>query len=245
MELFEQSYSINSRDVDGQSCCRPSALLGYLQEAATVAAEAYGFGRGMLASHGAVWVVTRSMFRLDRPLFWHDTLTLRTWHRGGKGAIMYRDYDLLVNGEPAGEAVSAWVLMALDTGRIEKLAQFPELARNYGENGCKNVVLTKLRFPVEPVPTERRVMRYSDTDINGHVNNTRYADFACDAVHLEEREAGEYVSHLQIDFLAQCWPGEELRLATAAQGGNRFVTGTDGEGKSRFAALLTLDKRPL
>lgn len=244
MEIYEQTYSIDSRDVDGHAQCRPSALLGYLQEAATGAAEQFGFGRELLMErYGAVWVVTRTMYRLDRPLFWNDELTLQTWHRGGKGAIMYRDYDLFSGGERIGEAVSAWVLMHLDTGRIEKLSKFTEFARNYGEDRCKDVVLTKLRFPVEPSPVETRVMRYSDTDINGHVNNTRYADFACDTVRLEEREKNEFVSRLQIDFLAQCWPGETMELLSAVNGDSRYVVGRDREEKGRFEALLTLDNQ--
>ena len=35
---YEQTFTVDSRDVDLTGCARPSAILGYLQEAATMAA---------------------------------------------------------------------------------------------------------------------------------------------------------------------------------------------------------------
>ena len=68
---LEYKTGIDSRDVDGRSHCRPSALLGYLQEAATVAGESQGFGRERLMErHGAFWMLARVWYRLDRPLVW-------------------------------------------------------------------------------------------------------------------------------------------------------------------------------
>ena len=85
-------------------------------------------------------------------------------------------------------------------------------------------------------------MRFSDTDINGHVNNTRYADFACDALEMEKLEAGTFLSQLQIGYLAECRPGEELRLMAGQEGETRFVRGMDEDGKSRFEAALIFSK---
>ena len=109
MSLFyEMTLPIDSRDADGNGFCKASALLGHIQEAATQAAEHGGFGR-TLTSEGyrAFWMLTRVWFRLRRPLRWEEPLTIRTWHRGSRGASMYRDYDLFVRGEPVGERVSA------------------------------------------------------------------------------------------------------------------------------------------
>ena len=36
---YDHTVQIDSRDVDGRGHCRPSALLGHLQEAATLAAD--------------------------------------------------------------------------------------------------------------------------------------------------------------------------------------------------------------
>ena len=80
--------------------------------------------------------------------------------------------------------------------------------------------------------------RYSDTDLNGHVNNTRYADFACDALEMERLGPDRFLSSMQIGYLAECRPGEELLLWTKEQDGTHFVQGMDEGGKSRFEAAL-------
>lgn len=179
-------------------------------------------------------------FLLERPLRWGEELTVRTWHRGGRGAIMYRDFDLLVGGHRVGESVSAWVMMNRDTGRIVKLSTVSELRETGGGSLCKERTLSKIRFPQGMAPVERRLMRYSDSDINGHVNNTKYADFVCDAIHLDRREKGEFVSEIQIGYLAQCWPNEEIEIRTARWDGGWFVGGEDEACTPRFEACVRL-----
>ena len=83
-------------------------------------------------------------------------------------------------------------------------------------------------------------MHYSDTDINGHVNNVRYADFICDAIRMDQLGDGCYVSALQVDYLAECVAGETITLRAGAGEGVRYVCGIGSEGKSRFEGAVTL-----
>lgn len=238
---YEYRTKVDTRDVDGRSHCRPSALLGYLQEAATLAAETKGFGRDVLmGKHGAFWMLARLWCRLDRPLRWGEELTIHTWHRGGKGASMYRDFDLYVDGTHVGEAVSVWVLVRLEDRKMLRVSQIPELEGTEGGERNKDKLLSKLRMPEEMERAERRVMHYSDTDINGHVNNTRYADFACDAIRADLLPEGTFVSQMQLGYSAECRPGEVIDLLTARQGEMCFVHGVDETGKSRFDVQLIL-----
>ena len=175
---YEMTLPIDSRDVDGKGVCKASALLGHLQEAATQAAEHGGFSREVITrEHGAFWMLTRVWYRLERPLRWEEELTIRTWHRGGRAATLYRDYDLYVGREPVGECVSAWVLARQSDRQLLRLSAIRELDNTGGGALCKDKKLSKLRLPDGLREADRRRTRYSDTDINGHVNNTRYADF--------------------------------------------------------------------
>lgn len=198
----------------------PPPVLGYLQEAATLAAEDGGFGREKTLEYHAFWMLARIWFRLDRPLRWEEKVTVRTWHRGSKTALMYRDFDLLAGGVPVGEAVSAWVLAGVEDRKLLRLSQMRELEGTEGGGLCKQLTLSKLRMPGEMEERDRRRMGYSDTDINGHVNNTRYADFVCDALRLEGLPRSRFLSDLQIGYTAESRAGDVLTLEVGEQGGS-------------------------
>lgn len=238
---YEYETKIDTRDVDGRSRCRPSALLGYLQEAATLAAESRGFGRDVLMEHyGAFWMLARLWFRLDRPLRWGEELTIHTWHRGGKGASMYRDFDLYVDGVRIGQAVSVWVLVQVQDRKMLRLSQIRELENTGGGERNKDITLSRLRLPEGMELAERRMMHYSDTDINGHVNNTRYADFACDAIRADLLPDDVFVAGMQLGYHAECRPGESVDMFALRCEDGCFVHGVDENGKSRFDARLIL-----
>jgi len=243
--FFEYDIRLNGLDVDGRGQCKASALLNHLQNAATLAAEDGGFSRETLVErYGAFWMLARSWYRLARPLKYEDKLTVRTWHRGSKGALMYRDYDILANGQPVGESVSAWVLASLDSRKLMRLGTIAEFQGTDGGELCKTMTLAKLRQPGDLREVERRPMRYSDTDLNGHVNNTRYADFACDAVEMERVPEDRFLAEMQIGYLAECRPGEVLSIQAGGQGDSRFVRGIDAGGKPRFESALFFGETP-
>ena len=187
-------------------------------------------------------MLARMWYRLERPLRWGEALTIRTWHRGAKSALMYRDFDLFVGEEQVGEAVSGWVLADLDSRKLLRLGSVAVLEGTDGGELCKTKTLNKVRLPGEMTFAERRKMRYSDTDINTHVNNTRYADFACDALEMERCPSDWYLAEMQLGYVAECRPGEEIDLLVGGEGDTRFVHGVDDQGKSRFEVRMTFAK---
>ncbi len=242
---YEYNFRLTGMDVDGKGHCKPSALLDHLQIAATLAAEDGGFSRErLLEEYDGFWMLARSWFRLERPLGYEDKLTVRTWHRGGKTALMYRDYDIYAGGALVGESVSAWVLAGVESRKILRLSAIPELQNTGGGALCKTRTLGKLRAPARLREVERRPMRYSDTDCNGHVNNTRYADFACDALDMAALEEGRFLTSMQIGYLAECRPGEVLSIQTGALDGAQYVRGADDTGKVRFESTLVFGVIP-
>lgn len=238
---FEGGYPIDSRDVDPWNHCKPSGLMGILQEAAVAAAcELHASRPEMMEKYNLFWMLARMWYRLDRPLKWNETLSIRTWHRGGSGASSYRDFDLFVDGKPVGEAVSVWVLADADTHRLARMSKIEEFQGTDGGELCKDKSLSRFKLPQEMAAADHRAMHYSDTDINGHVNNVRYADFICDAIRMDQLGQDFYVSALQVDYLAECMAGEAITLFTGEQDGLRYVRGADAAGKSRFEGAVTL-----
>ena len=236
---YEHKITIDSRDVDGKGRCRPSALLGHLQEAGTLAAERGGFGREVLLSqHRAFWMLARMWYRLERPLRWSEQVTIRTWHRGAKTALMYRDFDIFVGDKWVGEAVSGWVLADMDSRKLLRLGSVAVLEGTDGGQLCKSRNLSKVRMPAEMQVADRRKMRYSDTDINDHVNNTRYADFACDVLEMERCPEDRFLAEMQLGYVAECRASEEIDIQVGGQEETRFVQGVDGDGNVRFQVRM-------
>lgn len=233
--FFETSFTVETRDLDCFEQCRPERILGYMQEASALAMGETGLDNPtLMARYGHGWMISRLKYTLDRPLRWKDTLTLKTWHRGGDKAILYRDIDFLINGVPAGQALSAWVVVDLEKRVPARLSRFPELLGTDGGPLSRQTVLRRLKPPSHLHLSQTRTPRYSDLDGNGHVNNTRYADFFCDAVGLERMAPGSFLRELQLDFLHECRAGEELTLRAGIAEKEAFVAGEGPDGSLRF-----------
>lgn len=243
--VYEMKLRVDSRDVDLFNQCRPSAVLGFLQEAATQAALALGVaGPQILEKYNCIWMVTRNWVELDAPLQWNDLVTVKTWHRGASGASSYRDFDLIRDGRPIGQGSSVWVMV--DQAE-RKLFRMRSLTEFQGTDGGELNKTIKLRRPAMPETFDGRVrrdLRYSDTDINGHVNNIHYADFACDSLHLERLGRGKFVRSFQIGYVSECQAGETIWVDTAAREDRLFARGEGGDGTERFDFCLTLDELP-
>ena len=238
---YETRFRVDSRDVDLFNQCRPSALLGILQEAATQAALELGAsGPEIRRKYNCLWMVTRSWVELDGPIRWNDLIDVKTWHRGASGVSSYRDFDLFREGKPIGQGTTVWVMADVDSRKLFRMKDLAEFRGTDGGERNKSVKLRRIPMPEVFDRRTRRDLRYSDTDINGHINNTHYADFACDSLHLEALGRGKFVRSFQIGYVNECRAGETIFVDTAARGEQLFARGVGQDGSERFDFSLTL-----
>ena len=245
MVVYECEYTVDSRDIDPWYHCRPSGLMGMLQEAATQAACALHVSRDeMLERYNSFWMLARLWYRLDVPLSWGDTVHIRTWHRGGRGASTYRDFDLFVNGQPVGEAVSTWVLADAATHKLARMGRITEFQGTDGGPLCKERTLSRVRLPETMEHADSRAMHYSDTDVNGHVNNVRYVDFLCDALHMERLGPSRFVSSLQVGW-PSAWRGRPSSSIPARPAACGTSTGRIRRARAGLTARWSWRSSPL
>lgn len=236
---------VDSRQVDLFGQMRLSALLGDLQEAAVKATCEMDMGAPrLMEKYHAFWVVNRWQVRLDRPLRWEEAFAIRTWHRGGESGSVYRDFDILRDGQAIGSAVSLWVMVDPDSHRLVPARGCPEFRGTDGGELNRTERLRRVDLPERFDSRVLREMHYSDTDMNGHINNVRYADFLCDAIHLEELGRGKFVSGFQVCFLSECRAGETIAIDCALRADGCCARGMGPDGKERFECALTLSPLP-
>ena len=237
-ETFENSFLIRSSETDFAGICRASVLLSLMQDVANEHSTLQGSSRDVLMErHGAFWMLVRIWLRLDRPVRQGETLTVRTWQRGADRLMIYRDFDLLVGDEPVGEAVSAWVVADFESRRMLRPNSISEIVDAPPPAVVKDRTLKLIRPPKEKIPVYERTVHYSDLDVNGHMNNTRYADVAMDAFSLEELR-GSYLSELQLNYSMECRAGEAMTVSRSGMEDGWYVDGCGADGQRRFESIL-------
>ena len=76
--------------------------------------------------------------------------------------------------------------------------------------------------------TEMRQPRYTDLDFNGHVNNTRYLDWCCDALGIDTMR-GAYLKHFAVNFDAEVMPMQQIRTELRRLGDDFSYCGFEGD----------------
>ncbi len=230
--------TVASFDVGPDNRLKLSAVLRYQQEAAQRQLEALGMGWDAQLAHGMAFVTSRWRGRFVRLPAMGESVTLTTWHYARKGARFIRHYEWT---DAAGELLLDGVMVfALVSTEGHRLLRGDELAALGDIPACTQAVACEppARFSVPALSVVRQhTVGWSDTDRNGHLNNTRYADLLCDT--LGERLLDGQLAAVQIHFAGETKCNETLALALA--GDNPwYVQGSTARGVS-FAAEVSLN----
>lgn len=235
-----ESFLVSSTDTDAYYECRPSALFAFLQKTITTHSFQVGVSRDdVLAKYNCYWMVLRTWVRLKRPLIWGETLTVNVTVRKPVGTRVYRGCDLYIGNDHVGEATTVWVLANRKTKRPMNLEHLPELPDQDAPT-AKHITLSRIVFPENMALHDQRRLYYSDTDINGHINNTRYVDLACDAAELDKRPQGVFMEEILISYVNECFAGEQLQLYRGKCDGQLYIHGIGPDGTDRFDCTIRM-----
>lgn len=227
---------VASYDVGRNGKMRLSAVLRYQQEAGEQHLTAGGLGWKTLLKIGMVFVTSRWHAVIHRLPDMEETVTLTTWHRNRKGPRFFRCYQWRdADGELLIEGVMQFALVSTGEHRLLRGDEFMTLAP-LPDNPRQVACADPGKFPVaEVTPAGEYLVRWSDTDRNGHMNNTHYADLMLDYLPAD-RLAGE-PAEVDLHFAGECRMGDTLTLAACQQDATSTVVGETVRGRS-FAARI-------
>ena len=234
MSVYTVRRTLLSSDVDARRRLRLSSLFTMLQEAAIAHTTALGMGREKTLDKGLLWIITLQETRITRLPVYDEAVTLTSWP-GQTMHLYFPRYSRLTDeaGNVLVENTSLWGLMDRKTRNLI----FPEEHGIRIEPDPEDAPLFFPRAPKLPPLAEsgRFTVPYSYTDLNGHMNNTRYFDLAEDIMPpaLREKEPAE----IRNDYTAEAGEGTVIRLKTAA-GEELFAAAGFGE-KRLFRLMMT------
>ncbi len=227
--FWEQTRPLTAEDVDMSGCWKPSRVLLAMQEAASAQCEPCGLGVAALAERRLAWVLARVQLRLGRLPAIGEAVTLRTWPKPAQHLFFPRYFRFGAGGETVGEASALYVQLDTATRRMAK----PWLGGN-DELTCdaEPALAAPGGIPALDVPEEGalRQARYSDLDMNGHVNNARYLDWFCDCFDASHHAAWA-LREATLHYSREIRAGETVSLALQTQGQRSVLRGScDGVG---------------
>lgn len=222
-------------DFDRYGRLKPSAVLSLFQEAATVQAGVMDIGHDAMERRGVFWAVIRTYYEVIQQPQLYTSVQVRTWPHSPSRFLFQRDYIVTsLDGEMLLRGTSEWVLMSLETRSFVNLdsvyeppdylldeknfAKKPRKIQDFDTAGDKPFVV---------------VPPYTAADINGHVNNTVYADYPFDAI-KPGKDHG--IESFQIDFRHEVRTGEPLCIYTSRGEDVILTKGVDEGGETVFAA---------
>ena len=233
--IFEDTYNLRAADFDRRRKLRPAAIMDLFQDVAGRHANALGVGLEDLLKKNIVWILVKLRFRVLKDAHMYQRVCVRTWPLPPQRIGYEREYVISdENGEPIVEGSSEWVLMDFTSRKILKLDGLYPL-----ESFCEKRNYEG-RFPrLRSFEGEGEVFSflppYSDFDMNGHVNNTKYANFVFDALSPDETFS---LKEFQMEYHKEVLPGERLNIILARQDGAILARGESDAGEKMFTCRM-------
>lgn len=207
--IYKKSFLIPTFAVDRFDRAKPSYLLGLCQEAAGEHSALLG-AQESLAERHLFWAVTRQKVQISRLPRSGETVTLETWPMPTTRVAYPRStiaYD--EKGNELFRAISLWVLMDIES-RAMILPGKSGVTVNGMLRGSELAVPGSLP-PKNADATVSRQVRYTELDVNGHMNNARYLDWLDDLLPAAFH-AGHPAREFTVCYLSEATEGDTVQL---------------------------------
>lgn len=229
--VFRQNFFIRSYEIRVDRTASIETLMNHLQETALNHAKSTGLvGDGFgstseMCKRNLIWVVARMQVLVDSYPTWGDIVQVDTWVcPSGKNGVrrdwLFRD---CTTGETLMRASSIWVMMNKET---RKLSKMPDEVRTeiwcilqdkppvIDEDGRK---LPKLDDNTAEYIRKGLTPRWSDLDVNKHVNNVKYIGWILESAPSSILETHELYG-MTLEYRRECGRDDVLQSLGSVAG---------------------------
>ena len=238
--MFSEKFTINSLDVDQNLELRLPNLFKYMQIVASKHVESVGAGHRDLMSNNYLWVVIRNEVKIFRTPTLDETITVTT-HPGQTRSFIFPRYFQIYDekGNLIISVSGIWAIIDKDTRRV--VLKTPYSDKVIAESDPNDFPLPEKVVGEASSLVDNRKVRYSDIDINGHMNNTEYIEFLMDT-HGPEFYKTHRVKRININFDKEIKYKEEVQLFTNRNELLEVIKGKVND-ENRFTAEIEYEIR--
>ncbi|MFH1156518.1 MAG: acyl-ACP thioesterase domain-containing protein [Pseudomonadota bacterium] len=211
--IFEKHDRISYSNIGSTGHLKIVSILNYLQDAASEHAYLMGASGFDLATQNLAWVISRyELILLDNP-DWQEEICIKTWRTPWKNLYEIRQFSITGKQDrPILDARAAWVMVKRENSRPVRLSRF--LPETSWENQAGPLVAPQELFSDLGVPARCDFslpfkIRMHDLDLNGHVNNAIYVEWAVETV-PESMLSAFSPNHVRVSFHRESFYGDGI-----------------------------------
>ncbi|MGY6521973.1 MAG: acyl-[acyl-carrier-protein] thioesterase [Mongoliitalea sp.] len=234
---FEKDFEVLSFQIDPQGKLRWACLADMMQEVAWRHADSRDFGQNLF-DLGYMWVMSRFEIKVDSLPSWGEKITVKTAGRGIDKLFALREFQVVnAAGNVLATAMSAWLLLDIQSKRPQRPDRVlpSELFAMVNDSS-----LTPAKVVTLPNMMDAGVIqvRYSDLDMNNHVNNVSYIRWVEDFM----RERNWTIQAVLVNYQAEISAGQLIHLTHHSQEKQIIIEGRVEE-KVVFSALASVGEQ--
>jgi acyl-ACP thioesterase len=217
-DFYESLKVIQAHEVDFTNRLRIDSLFILLQDTAAAHADLLNLGYKALIEHNFAWVLSWVKVEIDSLPRFGEEINIKTWPKKKYKLYSLRDFYVYSNkGQIIIRATTAWLPINMKTKRIIDTSSLPALI-NYQENeSAIDELPGKIAEPVKREFVFSRQMRYTDLDLNQHVNNIRYIKMIMDSYSKEQYEKSRLKS-IVVNFVSESKYNDEIEIYRSIEG---------------------------
>lgn len=206
--IYATNHKIKSSDVDMYKRLKLSTLFRMFQEISIAHTEELGFGRDKTLDRGLLWVITRTNVEIERLPLYDEDIVIKS-HPGEMMKVIFPRFYTIEdkNNNVIVKGSSLWILMDENTRKIVS-------PKNRGIDipGTKRQDDIALPITLDldiKYKSGVRKVHFSDIDLNGHVNNTKYLDWSSDLM-SEDFHKNNIPESIKINYLSEVKPRTDV-----------------------------------
>ncbi len=198
---------------------------GFMLQAATKHAEQRGFGYHDMTDQQRAWVLSRMAIEIDEYPKNDTVFTINTWVYDVNRLFTERHFSFEdETGKEIGSAKSIWASIDLATRRPTNVSEMEDLmAYVYKEKsapieGMKKIPALKDDF----IKAADFVVKYSDIDINKHLNSMKYIEHFVDIFNIEMYESKE-IRRFEINYINEGHYGTDIDIIKRNETNDTYI----------------------
>jgi acyl-ACP thioesterase len=207
------TFRIESYVCDFRGKATLPTIGNFILQAATMHAQERGFGYEDVSKDAVAWVLSRLSIDIYEYPNHNETFIVETWIEDVMKFFTQRCFKFKnSDGKTIGYARSIWAGINTTTRRPVDLSVWRADMFDYTDNTIECPVEKSTKIPAaDGEPIMGYTVRYSDIDINNHMNSIKYIEHTTDIFDLDFFKNNN-IRKFEIAYMAEGSFGDKLKL---------------------------------